>query len=217
MQSIELDNSVAIYMAAIDEFREESFNMEEIESLGPNAVRKRIIEFHAGRCLARLALQNAGIKPQPVRKMQNRLPSWPTGVVAAISHTDSHVAVALALSSRIKGIGLDIEIIHAVDERMEDSILNPAEREEVHALQKDPTDYFSAKEALFKACFPLHNEYFDMLDVVIEFDRNRFNCLPQAKLNADLDIRGGSGFFTYSNNHVISLFRVDKRNAVPKL
>ncbi|MFP1130226.1 hypothetical protein [Asticcacaulis sp. W401b] len=67
---------------------------------------RRQREFNAGRNIARDLLGDGdvvGINPQ------TGAPVWPLGVVGSISHSRELVAVALAPSSAIAGIGIDIE------------------------------------------------------------------------------------------------------------
>lgn len=73
------------------------------------AVAKRRREFTTGRLLARTALEKLGIEAQPIGRGSDRSPVWPSDTVGLISHTDSWCAVAVARSTDVLALGIDVE------------------------------------------------------------------------------------------------------------
>jgi 4'-phosphopantetheinyl transferase EntD len=113
------------------------------------AVPRRRREFAAGRTHARSALAELGYPRCAIPAGPRREPLWPAGVVGSITHTATHCAAAVALSSDLAALGIDIEDDEPLDSAVADLI----------AACGDwggwaPRLLFSAKESVFKALFP---------------------------------------------------------------
>jgi 4'-phosphopantetheinyl transferase EntD len=131
------------------------------------AVPKRVLEFRAGRLLARAALARLALPPAPVLS-RGRRPVWPAGVVGAISHADGCCGVAVARRGRIAGLGLDIEVAGAVTDRVLQRIASEDERADLAGLPASApwaTVLFGAKEAFYKSLAPLHEGFVGFHDV----------------------------------------------------
>lgn len=121
------------------------------------AVPKRLAEFSAGRAAARKALGAQLAIPHGA----DRAPVWPAGVVGSISHSGSDCLAAVTRA--LRGLGLDIEPDLPLEEGLWPAILTGPEREFVMA-QAEPgraaMAIFSAKEAAYKAQYPLSRQVF---------------------------------------------------------
>ena len=131
-----------------------------------SSVRKRQAEFLAGRIVVKHGLELFGLTNSSVPIGDKRAPVWPEGIIGSISHSKETAICAIADKTFFKLVGIDQEAI--IDENLGDisdqiltsgelSVLEDADLEFNKAL----TITFSAKESLFKALFPLVNEYFD--------------------------------------------------------
>lgn len=119
-----------------------------------HAVASRQAEFAAGRVAARQALRLLDHPPVALPANPNRLPLWPVGISGSISHS---AGLAVAALRRGAPLGLDIEPDAALEPDLWPVICTP---EELAALPiTDRGHYvhlvFSAKEAAYKAQFPL--------------------------------------------------------------
>jgi len=94
-------------------------------------VRER--EFRIGRAIAREALARFGIADHPLLPAETREPLWPDGIVGSISHCEGVCAVAVAKSAQLTGLGIDIERVDRIDERIADTVCTPHERRELDA------------------------------------------------------------------------------------
>lgn len=145
---------------------------EEVEcTAGMSASRLR--EFTLGRACARVALARLGCEGPVLR--EERTPRWPEGVVGSLTHCDGFCAVAVARSSRIRSIGIDAEFDTALSERAADRICNVEERDHLGTLPPLcsgdwPKLVFSAKEAFYKAYFPVARSFLGFKDVALRFD-----------------------------------------------
>lgn len=124
-----------------------------------SAVEQRRREFAAGRSLARSLLASFG-KEAPLRREADGRPVWPPGIVGSITHCATLAAVAIAKADDCAGIGIDIEANRPLPPGVARLILG--EQEQQWIRRSDPRlgaetllRVFCAKEALYKAIYPL--------------------------------------------------------------
>ncbi|WP_370978708.1 4'-phosphopantetheinyl transferase [Agaribacterium sp. ZY112] len=133
---------------------------------------KRKSDFLAGRYCASLALKYFNYKNLQVPIGTHRSPSWPTGVHASISHCNGVAICAMAESTRLDYLGVDLECIDdvsAISGDIKTSLLSPSEEQLINSAAMlgsiDKTVslslVFSAKESLFKALYYSVACYFD--------------------------------------------------------
>lgn len=143
-----------------------------------HAIHARQTEFAAGRAAARIAMRDVGFAPQAVPAQYNRAPQWPAGLAGSISHT-KELCMAV-VSTDAKSLGLDVEKIHVIDKDIISTICS--EREMDHIPYADQPHLalaiFAAKEATYKAQFPLTQTLFgfDTLHVIMEPEARRFTA-----------------------------------------
>lgn len=176
---------------------------EEAESI-PGAVLARSREFSAGRHLARQSLQALGVSPGAIPRGKDRAPAWPSGICGSISHC-SHYAVA-TISSAVTSIGIDVECICRVTPEVESLTLTRSERARLVRPWMAAIG-FSAKEALFKATFPIVGRYIDFCDVEIYLDAegHRFRA---EYIGADREnevMHRMEGWFSIASGHVLTI------------
>jgi 4'-phosphopantetheinyl transferase EntD len=152
---------------------------EEELALG-QAVQKRRREFVTARACARGALARLGLPPLAIPTGARGEPLWPTGVVGSITHCEGYRACALARASDIITIGIDAEPNLALPDGVLAAIALEEERARVGELARTaPTVrwdrlLFSAKEAVYKAWFPLTGSSLGFEDATLLFDPSRF-------------------------------------------
>jgi 4'-phosphopantetheinyl transferase EntD len=136
----------------------------EEEVLIARAVAKRKREFTTARFCARKALAGLGVPPAPILPGERGAPSWPDGVVGSMTHCDGYRAGAVAWRHDVMAIGLDAELAAPLPEEL------AAVRRLTAASPGRPWDrlLFSAKEAVFKAWFPLTRRWLGFGDARID-------------------------------------------------
>jgi 4'-phosphopantetheinyl transferase EntD len=143
------------------------------EALLERAVPRRRREFRAGRALARQALAQAGGPAPAILRGDAGDPVWPQGFTGSISHTGDVAAAIAAPLGAWAGLGLDLEGDAALEPALHRLVCRPDERLEEPALAARGIDAaklrFVAKEAYFKAVFPLGRRTFDFLDLRVAF------------------------------------------------
>jgi 4'-phosphopantetheinyl transferase EntD len=142
------------------------------------AVAERREEFAAGRSCAREALARLGVGPQPIPSGSDRAPVWPYGYVGSVTHCPGYVAAAVARRRDHVAIGIDAEIDAPLPEGVLELVSNEEERRRLPALPAlggvgSPAwdrVLFSAKEAVFKACYQLTGRRLGFEDAYLEID-----------------------------------------------
>ena len=149
------------------------------------AVPKRRREFATARGCARAALAQLGEPPVPILRGPRGAPLWPSGVAGSITHCDGYRAAAVARTSDIITVGVDAEPDQPLPSGVLDTISLPAERAELAALcARQPGAacwdrlLFCAKECVYKAWFPVAQEWlgFDDAEIVIDADAGTFTA-----------------------------------------
>jgi 4'-phosphopantetheinyl transferase EntD len=148
---------------------------EEEREYIAEAVPRRRAEFGTARVCARRALAELGFAACSLVPNPDRSPRWPDGAIGSISHTDGICFVAVALSSRASGIGLDVERDAELAPELEAMICTPAERRWLDQWmgaerRRVAKLVFSAKEAFYKCQHPTTRSFLDFLDVDLHID-----------------------------------------------
>lgn len=174
---------ISVAGGTISPVLEMPFEEERLCSAGMIPIRKA--EFAAGRAYARAALEALGCRKQSIPVAPDRRPIWPTGFVGSITHSGLYCAVAAAPSSSYLGIGIDFEPAIPLERRLYTLVGRDEERREFpHSIRTESGFLdrgklvFSAKEAVFKACYPVCLQWFDFLDASVEIctQGNRFTA-----------------------------------------
>ncbi|NUS45909.1 MAG: 4'-phosphopantetheinyl transferase superfamily protein [Mycobacteriaceae bacterium] len=146
------------------------------EPLIARAVDKRRKDFVGARHCARLALAQLGEPPVAILKGERGAPIWPKGIVGSLTHCAGYRGAALAHALMLRSIGIDAEPHGPLPDGVLDSVSLPAERDwlattpaEIHADRL----LFCAKEATYKAWFPLTGRWLGFEDAHITFAVDR--------------------------------------------
>ena len=155
------------------------------------AVAKRQREFAAGRACARMALDELGVAPPSLPVGPDREPRWPRAVVGSISHTAECCMAAVGLEERLGviGLGLDVEVTDRLTPDLYGQILTESERRVIDSLPTvdrpvAASEIFGAKEAFYKAQFPLTRSWVDFTDVRVTRQGDSLRLDPVTALPA---------------------------------
>ncbi len=162
-----LPPSVCFEALTLDEAAGLPLAPEEAALVSPRAVEKRRRELRAGRVAAHQALAQAGAASAsaPILKGPRGEPLWPAGWVGAISHSDRVAAALVAPRTASAGVGLDVEQLdREVTPDVAALVTRPSELAWIGADSARFLAVWSAKEAIFKATFPLAGVFLDFLD-----------------------------------------------------
>lgn len=132
------------------------------------AAPARLREYAAGRSAARGAMMLLGRTPAAILRGDDRAPIWPDGMIGSITHTDTDCLAAVTQAAGL--LGIDMERDGRVTGDLWPTILNHGE-DSTHA-----TLIFAAKEAVYKAQYPLTKALFGFHRLHIRIDGAQFHA-----------------------------------------
>jgi 4'-phosphopantetheinyl transferase EntD len=148
--------------------------MDPIEAaVVARAVAKRRREFATVRHCARQALDQLGVPPAPLLPGARGAPQWPEGIVGSMTHCDGYRAALVARSWAVHALGVDAEPHEPLPKTVLRMIAGPEEI--VMLATRTAADstvcwgrlLFCAKEAVYKAWFPLAQRRLTFRDVSV--------------------------------------------------
>lgn len=147
--------------------------LPEEEPLIARSVAKRRNEFITVRHCARTALGELGVPPVPILKGPKGEPRWPDGVVGSLTHCTGYRGAVVGRSASVRSVGIDAEPHDVLPNGVLDAISLPAERSELPLAMPAGLHWdrilFCAKEATYKAWFPLTKRWLGFEDAHITF------------------------------------------------
>jgi 4'-phosphopantetheinyl transferase EntD len=117
-------------------------------------------------------LGELGFPPVPILKGEKGEPCWPDGVVGSLTHCAGYRGAVVGREGAVRSVGVDAEPHDVLPDGVLDAISLPAERAELAALPSGvhwDRILFCAKEATYKAWFPLTKRWLGFEDAHIIF------------------------------------------------
>jgi enterobactin synthetase component D len=153
----------------------------EEEALGPRAVPQRRRLFAIGRAAARDALRELGVDDVAIPRAPGGEPVWPDGYVGSISHSHEVALALVGQRCHYVGLGVDVEeLARGPSARAARLVCRPSEMEwvDVASGTERLARLFSAKEAVFKALYPIEHVWLGFADAELrwEADREQFEA-----------------------------------------
>jgi 4'-phosphopantetheinyl transferase EntD len=148
----------------------------EEEKIIAHAVPERRRDYTTVRSCARACLQRLGYPPVPILPGVGGAPIWPAGIRGSMTHCTGYAAAAVGPHPPIFAIGIDAEPDAPLPDGVLDLVATAAERDRLAAVSMESDSphwdrlLFSAKEAVYKAWFPLVGEWLDHQQAEIIFD-----------------------------------------------
>jgi 4'-phosphopantetheinyl transferase EntD len=157
---------------AVGEVEPDPLGSQE-ERLAFDWVETRRVEFARGRSCARRALAQFRCDPYSIARGPDGEPVWPYGLVGSIAHCRRYCCAIVAEEHRYSSLGVDAELLQPLPRRVRARVLSEAELRHVAVL--DPRTawdcvLFSAKEAIYKAWFPLTGRWLGFRDAEVRVD-----------------------------------------------
>jgi 4'-phosphopantetheinyl transferase EntD len=180
------------------------------------AVDKRKAEYATARVLARRALARLGAEATPIVNDEERCPQWPEGVIGSITHTKGYCGVVLARRGEaVDSLGVDVENLEPVKEALYDKICSEAELARLESVPSQELGtlvrvVFSAKEAFYKAQYPITRQYlgFHAADVVLDVEAGRFEVVLTREAGRFASGRRFEGRVTLGEGLIVSALSI---------
>ncbi|WP_298088585.1 4'-phosphopantetheinyl transferase [uncultured Corynebacterium sp.] len=151
-------------------------------NLVAGAVDSRKAEFGDARWCAHRAIEELTGKPsaKPILRGERGMPIWPNQITGSMTHTNGFRAAVVAPRLLVRSIGVDAEIAQPLPEGVLASIASERELSRMGETGLACADrlLFCAKEATYKAWFPLTGRWLGFED-------------------ADIDLRADGTFISY--------------------
>jgi 4'-phosphopantetheinyl transferase EntD len=171
-RSLPAREGVSIAASAID-VGVDSLYPEEY-ALVERAVEKRQAEFATARSLARRSMRELGLPVGPILRGDQREPIWPAGILGSMTHADGCAVACVARPGAVRSVGIDVELAERVGKDLWGKLFTKAE---LRFLAGKEAGYagllFSAKEAVYKATFPLVGRFIGFQEAELSVDEAR--------------------------------------------
>ncbi len=193
---------------------------EERLALGA-AVEKRRAEFVTARACAREAMAKLGLPALAVTNGERGEPRWPEGIVGSVTHCDGYRACALARVERILTVGIDAEPNAPLPDGLIGDIARAEELPRLRRLAREAAEVhwdrllFSAKEAVYKAWFPLVHRWLGFEDATVEIDAAAGTFAARLLVPAPPALTGFSGRWMLEDGILATAIALDAKIASP--
>lgn len=145
---------------------EDALLTEEAAAFAGSVVKVRRASG-AARIVARQLLQQFGHPPCALPKGAAGAPVWPAGIIGSMAH-DSRIAVAaVGMRGDVGALGVDIEPAEPLPSELLDLVATPQEQLKLAHDAYRGRLLFVAKEAVYKAVYPLDRMFLEHHDVEI--------------------------------------------------
>jgi 4'-phosphopantetheinyl transferase EntD len=127
----------------------------------------------AARLVARGLLSRLGYSECPITRGRSGSPTWPAGIRGSLAHDSDYAVAAICRSRDFKALGIDVEPAELLPSELVDLVATPRERAHLAADGFGGRMLFVAKEAVYKAVYPLDQVFLDHHDVEIDFAKRK--------------------------------------------
>jgi 4'-phosphopantetheinyl transferase EntD len=124
----------------------------------------------AARIVARRLLGALGEPNAALPRSASGAPVWPFGIVGSIAHDDEVAVAAVVRSGYLRSLGIDVEPADALPRELVPIVATATERARYGTAVLESRILFCAKEAVFKALYPLCGLFLDFHDIEIDLD-----------------------------------------------
>lgn len=124
----------------------------------------------AARIVARGLLKALGEPIAALPRSASGAPVWPSGIVGSMAHDDEVAVATIARSGHVRSLGIDVEPADALPRELVPIVATATERARYNAAVLERRILFCAKEAVFKASYPLCGLFLDFHDIEIDLD-----------------------------------------------
>ena len=140
---------------------------EEMASLSFPAIERRLASG-AARRVARELMNSMGFAGLPILRSTFGAPVWPAGIVGSMAHDDRIAVAAVGLRRDLDAVGIDIEPAAPLPPDMLELTVTPRERRAIADNPLGAKLLFAIKEAVYKAAYPLDQEFLDFHDIKVD-------------------------------------------------
>ncbi|MBZ9797633.1 4'-phosphopantetheinyl transferase [Mesorhizobium sp. ES1-4] len=127
----------------------------------------------AARWIAHRLLADAGFDGFALLRSPSGAPAWPGGMTGSLAHDDDMAVAAVAPVGRIVSLGIDVEPALPLPDDIFAIVSTAADRMGSADRRLAGRILFCAKEAVYKAAYPLDREVLGYEDIAVDLDAGR--------------------------------------------
>ena len=159
--------NTCVAILSISDYSHKLIGSEIVKAGHMKPLRKNA--FSSGRYAVHLAQNELGLEPSEILAA-GRQPIWPVGQVGAITHSTDFAAAIV--SCDLLSVGLDIERLGRIEEKLYDKFFTPLELASINEMTdcEVETVIFSAKESIYKAIYFMLRRYVNFKEVELSLN-----------------------------------------------
>ncbi|WP_322419340.1 4'-phosphopantetheinyl transferase family protein [Mesorhizobium huakuii] len=127
----------------------------------------------AARWIAHRLLADIGIGDLAIPRAPSGAPVWPDGTIGSLAHDDDMAVAAVAPVGGIVSLGIDVEPAEPLPDDIFAIVATGADRTGAADPRLAGRILFAAKEAVYKAAFPLDRQVLGYEDIAVDLDAGR--------------------------------------------
>lgn len=127
----------------------------------------------AARWIAHGLLAELGVKDVAILRTPSGAPVWPDGIIGSLAHDDDMAMAAVAPVGHIASLGIDVEPALPLPDEILALVATPADRTDAADRHLAGRLLFAAKEAVYKAVYPLDREVLGYEDITVDLNAGR--------------------------------------------
>lgn len=124
----------------------------------------------AARWIARGLLAEMGLNDTAILRASSGAPVWPSGITGSLAHDDDMAVAAVAPVSHIASLGIDVEPADPLPDDILALVATGADRTDPVNRHLAGRILFAAKEAVYKAAYPLDREVLGYEDITVDLN-----------------------------------------------
>ena len=180
----------------------EAAKAEHMKPLRKNA-------FSSGRYAVHLAQNELGLEPSEILAA-GRTTIWPPGQVGAITHSTDFAGAIV--SCDLLSVGLDIERLGRIKEKLYDKFFTPSELASINEMTdwEAETIVFSAKESIYKAIYFMLRRYvnFQEVELTLNTEDSSFSVSYLGENMTSLQNHKTCGYWSVCKGHVLTVVEI---------
>ncbi|TPM34352.1 4'-phosphopantetheinyl transferase superfamily protein [Mesorhizobium sp. B2-3-5] len=127
----------------------------------------------AARWIAHGLLADIGMSGVAISRAPSGAPLWPAGITGSLAHDDEMAVAAVAPVGRIASLGIDVEPAQPLPDDIFAIVSTSADRIGTADRRLAGRILFCAKEAVYKAAYPLDRQILGYEDIAVDLDAGR--------------------------------------------
>jgi 4'-phosphopantetheinyl transferase EntD len=124
----------------------------------------------AARSVAHDLLADIGFNDFAILRASSGAPIWPDGITGSLAHDDEMAVAAVAPVSQIGSLGIDVEPARSLPDDIFTLVATRADVTDAVDRYLAGRVLFSAKEAVYKAVYPLDREILGYEDIAVDLN-----------------------------------------------